>query len=136
MLWLREDPRPETCIEFCTDRVEEFVYALQHEDALTQLEAGSRCGATAAVGVGLRCAAARGAEESNRVGGGRRQSDSAIARGLAVNRKTVTLWRERFVEQGLDSMWEVAPGRGRKRAMGDAKWRRSWRRRCTASRKG
>ena len=42
------------------------------------------------------------------------QSDNAIARSLAVNRKTVTLWRERFAEQGLDSMWEVAAGRGRK----------------------
>jgi len=31
------------------------------------------------------------------------QSDSAIARGLAVNRKTVTLWRERFAQEGLDS---------------------------------
>lgn len=40
------------------------------------------------------------------------QSDSAIAGDLAVNRKTVTLWRERFAQQGLDSLWEVAPGRG------------------------
>jgi transposase len=49
------------------------------------------------------------------------QSDNAIARGLAVNRKTVTLWRERFAEQGLDSMWEVAPGRGRKPSYGQRK---------------
>jgi transposase len=49
------------------------------------------------------------------------QSDSAIARGLAVNRKTVTLWRERFAEQGLDSMWEVAAGRGRKPSYGRRK---------------
>jgi transposase len=49
------------------------------------------------------------------------QSDNAIARGLAVNRKTVRLWRERFVEQGLDSMWEVAPGRGRKPSYGRRK---------------
>ena len=49
------------------------------------------------------------------------QSDNAIARDLAVNRKTVRLWRERFVEQGLDSMWEVAPGRGRKPSYGRRK---------------
>lgn len=42
------------------------------------------------------------------------QSDNAIAHGLAVNRKTVRLWRERFEQGGLDSLWEVAPGRGRK----------------------
>jgi len=49
------------------------------------------------------------------------QSDNAIARGLAVNRKTVTLWRERFAQEGLDSMWEVAPGRGRKPSYGQRK---------------
>jgi transposase/transcriptional regulator with XRE-family HTH domain len=49
------------------------------------------------------------------------QSDNAIARSLAVNRKTVTLWRERFAQQGLDSMWEVAPGRGRKPSYGRRK---------------
>ena len=41
-------------------------------------------------------------------------SDSAIAQQLDVNRKTVTLWRARFTQEGLDSLWEVAPGRGRK----------------------
>ena len=49
------------------------------------------------------------------------QSDNAIARNLVVNRKTVTLWRERFVQEGLDSMWEVAPGRGRKPSYGQRK---------------
>src|SRR3979409_2518399 len=49
------------------------------------------------------------------------QSDKAIARRLAGNRKTVTLWRERFAEQGLDSMWEVAAGRGRKPRYGRRK---------------
>jgi len=49
------------------------------------------------------------------------QSDNAIARSLAVNRKTVRLWRERFAEQGLDGMWEVAPGRGRKPIYGQRK---------------
>ena len=49
------------------------------------------------------------------------QSDNAIARSLVVNRKTVTLWRERFAAQGLDSMWEVAAGRGRKPSYGKRK---------------
>jgi len=42
------------------------------------------------------------------------QSDVAIARQLSVNRKTVILWRQRFFEQRLDGIWEIAPGRGRK----------------------
>jgi len=42
------------------------------------------------------------------------RSDNAIARACAVNRKTVTLWRARFEQDGLDSLWQVAPGRGRK----------------------
>src|SRR6202140_3454517 len=42
------------------------------------------------------------------------QSDVAIAQQLSVNRKTVILWRQRFSEQRLDGLWEVAPGRGRK----------------------
>lgn len=46
------------------------------------------------------------------------QSDSAIARLLKTNRKTVTLWRARFAEHGLHSLWEVAPGRGRKPTYG------------------
>jgi hypothetical protein len=42
------------------------------------------------------------------------ESDSAIARRLSVNRNTVILWRKRFVELGLDGLWDIAPGRGRK----------------------
>jgi transposase len=42
------------------------------------------------------------------------QSDSTIAQQLQVNRKTVILWRHRFAEQGAGSLWEIAPGRGRK----------------------
>ena len=33
---------------------------------------------------------------------------------LSVNRNTVILWRKRFLECGLDGLWDVAPGRGRK----------------------
>jgi len=49
------------------------------------------------------------------------QSDSVVARDLEINRKTVMLWRARFVEQGIDSLWEVAPGRGRKPIFGPEK---------------
>ena len=45
---------------------------------------------------------------------GQGKSEAAIAAELNVNRKTVRLWRERFVAQGLPSLWDVAPGRGRK----------------------
>jgi transposase-like protein len=49
------------------------------------------------------------------------QSDNAIAQQLEVNRKTVMLWRTRFTQEGLDSLWEVAPGRGRKPTYGPEK---------------
>ncbi|MDA1094842.1 MAG: helix-turn-helix domain-containing protein, partial [Acidobacteria bacterium] len=49
------------------------------------------------------------------------QADSAIANDLAINRKTVRLWRARFAEQGLTSLWEIAPGRGRKPTYDGAK---------------
>jgi transposase len=41
-------------------------------------------------------------------------SDVAIAKLLAVNRNTVVLWRKRFAAEGLDGLWDIAPGRGRK----------------------
>jgi transposase len=56
--------------------------------------------------VGLRCRIVLGASEG--------EADSAIARRLSVNRGTVILWRKRFAELGLDGLWDVAPGRGRK----------------------
>src|SRR5271166_5003626 len=46
------------------------------------------------------------------------QSDTAIAAQLQINRKTVILWRRRFAEAGLESLWEIAPGRGRKPVYG------------------
>jgi transcriptional regulator with XRE-family HTH domain len=49
------------------------------------------------------------------------QAESAIARELGINRKTVTLWRARFAEAGLESLWEIAPGRGRKPTYGPEK---------------
>ena len=56
--------------------------------------------------VALRCRIVLAAAEGN--------SEAAIATELNVNRKTVRLWRERFLAQGLPSLWEIAPGRGRK----------------------
>ena len=55
-------------------------------------------------------------------------SDSASARALAINRKTVTLWRARYAAGGLESLWEVAPGRGRKPRYGPERLSRLWRR--------
>jgi Homeodomain-like domain len=49
------------------------------------------------------------------------RSDRAIACQLQVNRHTVTLWRQRFLQEGKESLWEVAPGRGRKATYGPEK---------------
>lgn len=40
--------------------------------------------------------------------------DKQIASQLSINRHTCRLWRGRFLEKGLSSLWEIAPGRGRK----------------------
>ncbi len=37
-----------------------------------------------------------------------------IAAELKVNRHTPALWRQRFIEEGLDAVWEIHSGRGRK----------------------
>jgi transposase len=42
------------------------------------------------------------------------RSEAVVAAENQINRKTVRLWRERFLAQGLDGLWEIAPGRGRK----------------------
>jgi transposase len=49
------------------------------------------------------------------------KGDSAVARELGVNCKTVTLWRERVIAEGIESLWEIAPGRGRKPKYDDAR---------------
>src|SRR5438045_1875829 len=46
------------------------------------------------------------------------QSEAAISTEMKVNRKTVRLWRERFVAKGLPAVWEIGPGRGRKASYG------------------
>lgn len=45
---------------------------------------------------------------------GQRQSEASIAATLGIHRNTVRLWKRRFVEQGLQGLWKIAPGRGRK----------------------
>lgn len=42
------------------------------------------------------------------------KTESKVAAENDVNRKTVRLWRERFSSGGLQALWEIAPGRGRK----------------------
>jgi len=60
--------------------------------------------------VALRCRIVLG------VAAGR--SETVVAAENQVNRKTVRLWRERFHTQGLEGLWEIAPGRGRKATYG------------------
>jgi transposase len=42
------------------------------------------------------------------------RQDREIAEDLEINPKTAALWRGRFLQEGSDCLWEVAPGRGRK----------------------
>jgi transposase len=42
------------------------------------------------------------------------KAEVMVAAENRVNRKTVRLWRARFLAQGLQGLWEIAPGRGRK----------------------
>jgi transposase len=57
-------------------------------------------------GVALRCRIVLAAATVN--------TDLKIAADLQVSRPTIVLWRERFTQQGLESVWKIAPGRGRK----------------------
>jgi transposase len=56
--------------------------------------------------VALRCRIVLAAADGN--------SDVTIAKRLSVNRNTVILWRKRFADEGLDGLWDIAAGRGRK----------------------
>lgn len=56
--------------------------------------------------VALRCRIVLAADQG--------QPDLAIAQRLSTNRHTVRRWRNRFLQQGLQGLWEIAPGRGRK----------------------
>ena len=46
------------------------------------------------------------------------ESEARIASLLQINRKTVRLWRDRFAREGLQGLWEIAAGRGRKPTYG------------------
>jgi transposase len=46
------------------------------------------------------------------------KTEAETASALNVNRKTVRLWRDRFTSKGLQGLWEIAPGRGRKPTYG------------------
>lgn len=56
--------------------------------------------------IALRCRIVLGSADG--------QSDLQLAEALSVNRHTCRLWRERFCDEGMKGLWEVAPGRGRK----------------------
>jgi len=49
------------------------------------------------------------------------RSDLGIASTLGVNRHTVRLWRQRIGEEGINTVWEIAAGRGRKARYGARK---------------
>src|SRR5487761_1587565 len=49
------------------------------------------------------------------------QPESTVAERLGIYRKTVRLWRTRFAERGLEGLWGVASGRGRKPTYGPEK---------------
>jgi len=42
------------------------------------------------------------------------EENGAIADRLGINRHTVALWRKRVRTSGINPVWEIAPGRGRK----------------------
>jgi len=50
------------------------------------------------------------------------KQDLEIASELEVNRHTPALWRKRFQSQGLEGIWEVQPGRGRKAVYWNFTW--------------
>ena len=58
------------------------------------------------------------------------ESDVSIAKRLSVNRNTVILWRKRFSDKGLDGLWDIAPGRGRRPFIKSTRSPVSWMRPC------
>src|ERR1035438_2837456 len=54
----------------------------------------------------LRCRILLGASEG--------KTNQALAAQLNVNRHTVELWRQRGRSEGIQGIWKVAAGRGRK----------------------
>jgi transposase len=49
------------------------------------------------------------------------RTNQEIGMALGVDVKTASLWRGRFIQAGPESLWEVAPGRGRKPTYSRAK---------------
>jgi transposase len=47
--------------------------------------------------------------------------DLEIAQELSINRHTAGLWRRRYCQEGLDAIWQIAAGRGRKPTYTDRK---------------
>jgi len=52
------------------------------------------------------------------------QTNLTISQDSGINPKTVALWRDRFAKTGLEGLWEIAPGRGRKPTYGAGKIKR------------
>ena len=63
--------------------------------------------------VALRCRIVLGAATG--------EENTQIADRLKVSRPTVGLWRKRVRELGVDQVWKIAPGRGRKHSFDQAK---------------
>lgn len=53
---------------------------------------------------------------------GEGEEDQQIALDEGVNRHTVCLWRNRVREEGIGTVWEIRPGRGRKPQYDMGKW--------------
>jgi len=49
------------------------------------------------------------------------QQNQAMAKRLQVSRPTVNVWRKRVRDLGIDQVWEISPGRGRKPHYGQGK---------------
>lgn len=49
------------------------------------------------------------------------QANLQIASDLSINRHTASLWRRRVQQEGIQSVWKTAPGRGRKPRYDQAK---------------
>lgn len=74
-----------------------------------QLERWMRAGSTPQQ-VALRVQIARRASSG--------EKDKDIAKALGVHPRTVALWRHRVLSEGIESVWEVGAGRGRKPTFG------------------
>lgn len=65
--------------------------------------------------------AAGGAAKPDHSGGGGGAVRQCDRQATGTESQDRELWRARFTEQGMESLWEVAPGRGRKPTYGAEK---------------